>query len=68
MRLYCSYKEYTCYISIVYLYDYRMRKRKQGKGKGGWPSVKVGKCLGQGSRVPSRTKYVLQNMKNFFDV
>ena len=40
---------------LFILYDYKMGKWKQDKGKGGGPSVKVGKCLGQGSRVTSQT-------------
>ena len=39
---------------LFILYDYKVGKRKQDKGKGGGPSVKVGKCLGQGSRVTSQ--------------
>ena len=46
-------------------YDYSMGKRKQDKGKGGGPSVKVGKHLGQGSKVTSQIKYDLHDMKNF---
>ena len=44
-----------------------MGKRKQER-KGGGPSGKVGKHLGQDSMITSQTKYVLQNMKNFFDL
>ena len=42
-----------------------MGKREQDKASG--PSMKVGKHPGQGSRVTSQTKYVIQNIKNFFD-
>ena len=69
MRLFLLLQRvYILMFPFLCLYNYRMGKRKQDKGKGGGPSVKVGKRLGQGSRVTSQTKYVLQNMKNFFDV
>ena len=69
MRLFLLLQRvYILMFPFLCLYDHRMGKRKQDKGKGGGPSVKVGKRLGQGSRVTSQTKYVLQNMKNFFDV
>ena len=69
MRLFLLLQRvYILMFPFLCFYDYRMGKRKQDKVKGGGPSVKVGKRLGQGSRVTAQTKYVLQNMKNFFDV
>ena len=44
---------------------YRMAPKTKRRNDG--PSFKVGKRPGQGSRLTSQTKYVLHNIKNFFD-
>ena len=59
-------KKYTHTYSmfpLFILYDYKMGKRKQDIGKGGGPSVKVGKSLGQGSRVTSQSIYSRRQYK-----
>ena len=37
------------------------------KGEETGPSSKIGKRPGQGSRITSQTKYVIHNIKDFFD-
>ena len=43
------------------LYSMAPKVKKTG------PSSKIGKRPGQGSRITSQTKYVIHNIKNFFD-
>ena len=50
-----------CIVPVLYRMAPKTKRRNDG------PSFKVGKRPGQGSRLTSQTKYVLHNIKNFFD-